>query len=294
MMHRTSFAVLLTVVALAAPAAAQSTAPAPPTAPAATEAKPAATDLPDRFQIDAGGFRVGADSTLQLNAGGLGGTDINFEKLLDLPANATTFWLNTYWRVAHRHMVNLNYTTISRSGNLVSASREFQWGQYLIGVGAGVQASLDSKYLAGSYRFAAYRNDRFEIGPLLGIGYLWLTAGVQANGSITVNGETQSRQISQSGTSGSATGDLGAYLTWTVARRFVLRGDLQYIKANLNHKEYALWDNRVGLDWYASRHVGVGVEYKYNSFSEQVGQDVAGLYGQYKYQGVQFYLTTRF
>ena len=56
--------------------------------------------------------------------------------------------------------------------------------------------------LGGYYRFAAYRNDRFEIGPAIGIGYLWLNAGIRATG--TIGG--LSRSLDQSVSTGSITG----------------------------------------------------------------------------------------
>ena len=40
---------------------------------------------------------------------------------------------------------------------------------------AGLSATTTSgtDILGGYYRFAAYRNERFEIGPTVGFGYLW-------------------------------------------------------------------------------------------------------------------------
>ena len=263
--------------------------------PAAAQTPSATSDLPDRFQIDGGAFRLASDTQLSLNRRDGTGNEIDFEETLDLPTNANSVWLNAYWRVGRRHTVNLSFANNSRSGDPLTGGRDLQWGDYLIRTGSTISAGLDSTYLAGSYRFAAYRNDRFEVGPLVGFGYLWLKASLDATGSITVDGETAERDISQEAKKTSPTAGIGAYAAWNPARRVVVRGDLQWIGVTLGHVDYVLVDGRAGVDYYFTRHVGLGAQYKYNRFQGRAeGEQKAGLFGRYRYQGGQLYLTTRF
>jgi hypothetical protein len=252
------------------------------------------TDLPDRFQIDGGAFRLASDTQLVLSRADGSGSEVDFEETLDLPSAANSIWLNGYWRVGRRHTVNLSFANNNRNGDPVTGNRDLQWGDYLIGAGAAISADLHSTYLAGSYRFAAFRNDRFEVGPLVGLGYLWLTARLDASGSITVDGETAAREISEEGEKGAATGAIGAYTVWTPARRVVVRGDIQWIGVTMGGVDYLLVDGRAGADYYFTRHVGLGAQYKYNRFEAEAEGPKRGLFGRYRYQGGQFYLTTRF
>jgi hypothetical protein len=279
MTTKTALALLVLAAAAAAPVRAQTA---------------SVTDLPDRFQIDGGAFRLASDTQLVLSRADGSGSEVDFEETLDLPSAANSIWLNGYWRVGRRHTVNLSFATNNRNGDPVTGNRDLQWGDYLIGAGAAVSADLDSTYLAGSYRFAAYRNERFEVGPLVGLGYLWLTARLDASGSITVDGETATRQISEEGSKTAPTAGIGAYTVWTPARRVVVRGDIQWIGVTLGQTDYTLVDGRAGLDYYFTRHFGVGAQYKYNRFQANAEGPKRGLFGRYRYQGGQFYLTTRF
>ena len=279
MTTKATFALLVLAAAAAAPAHAQS----------------AVSDLPDRFQIDGGAFRLASDTQLRLSRDDVGGTEIDFEEALDLPSAANSIWLNGYWRVGRRHTVNLSFSTNKRDGDPITGGRDLQWGDYLIRTGSSISASLHSTYLAGSYRFAAVRNDRFEAGPLIGLGYLWLTASLDASGSITTaDGSTATRAISEESNKNEITGSIGAYTVWNPARRVVVRGDIQWIGVTMEGVDYVVVDGRAGLDYYFTRHFGVGAQYKYNRFQAQSEEEQRGLFGVYRYQGGQFYLTTRF
>ena len=86
------------------------------------------SDVPDRFQIDAGYFNISANTVLRYNAGaGLAG-DIDFEKDLGLNQDASTFWVDGTWRVGRRHQVKLAFTRLSRNRDAFSLQRDFTWG----------------------------------------------------------------------------------------------------------------------------------------------------------------------
>ena len=54
------------------------------------------------------------------------------------------------------------------------------WGGENYSAGLKATTSGNADILGGYYRFAIVRNDRVEIGPTLGVGYLWLEARIQA------------------------------------------------------------------------------------------------------------------
>jgi len=65
--------------------------------------------------------------------------------------------------------------------------------------------------LTGYYRFAVLRNDRFEIGPTVGVGYLSLNARIEATGTVSGPGGTESRSLDERASTGSMTGAVGGY-----------------------------------------------------------------------------------
>jgi hypothetical protein len=242
------------------------------------------TDVPDRFLIELGGFNIGADSHLTLSSGQGGGTTIDFERDLDLPDRATTSFVGAYWRVGRRHLVHLDFARLSREGGGRTLDREINWGGVVYPVGLRAQGAVDSDYVSGTYRFAAYRNETFEIGPALGFGYVWVTARLQVQataGSVTV--DLPDREAS----SGSVTGNLGAYFRWWPVRRLLVRGDFRYIAVNPGESEAELVDAGGGLTYYPWKNAGIGVLYSYDKLRYDRGILARELGGSYRYSGFQ-------
>lgn len=242
--------------------------------------------LSDRFQIDTGYFRLTADTRLRYN----GSANIDFERDLDVDENVDTFWVDGTWRVGRRHQLKLGYTRLSRERAGFTLERDFTWGGETYEAGLSADTSTGSDILGGYYRFALVRNDRFEIGPTVGVGYIWLDARVRATG--TVGGA--SRTLDESASTGSVTGAVGAYANGWLTRRLVARGDLLYIKVSPGDSEASVIDWRVGADYYFFQNAGLGVQYKYNKYTYDRGILVTKLGGEITYQGFQVFLSFLF
>jgi hypothetical protein len=249
--------------------------------------------LSDRFQIDTGYFRITADTVLRYN-GAQGSGDIDFEEDLGVDAKVNTFWLDATWRVGRRHQLRLTYTKLNRDRADYSLGRDFTWGGQTYNAGLSASTSTGSDILGGYYRFAIFRNERFEIGPSLGIGYLWLNAGIRATGSVTGPGGAESRTLDESASTGSVTGAVGGYANGWLTKRLVTRADFLYIKVNPGDTEASVTDWRVGADYYFFRNAGLGVQYKYNKYTYDRGILVSDLGGKITYKGFQVFLSFLF
>ncbi len=248
------------------------------------------SDLPDRFQIDAGYFRISAVTTLRFE-----GTDtIDFEKDLGLDQQASTFWVDGTWRVGHRHQLKLGFTQLSRERQDYTLPRDFTWGGVDYNAGLTATPTTNSKIVAGYYRFAIVRNDRFEIGPAVGIGYLKLSAGIKATGTVTGPGGMTSRTLDVSASTGSMTGALGGYAMGWLTKRLVVHGDFLYIKVSPGDSQASVTDWRLGADYYFFRNAGIGVQYKYDRYRYDRGILATELGGEVTYKGGQAFLTFRF
>jgi hypothetical protein len=245
--------------------------------------------LPDRFQIDTGYFRLTADTRLRYN-GAPGSGDINFENDLGVDENVDTFWIDGTWRVGRRHQVKLSYTQLSRDRAGFSLERDFTWGGESYEAGLSASTRTGSDILGAYYRFALVRNDRFEIGPTVGVGYLWLDARVQATGTIA----GASRTLDRSARTGSVTGAVGGYANGWLTKRLVTHADFLYIKVTPGETDASVTDWRVGADYYFLRNAGLGVQYKYNKYTYDRGVLVSKLGGEITYQGFQVFLSFLF
>jgi hypothetical protein len=250
------------------------------------------SDVPDRFRVEAGGFRIGSDTELTFSAGGGGIVPpVDFEGL-NLPDTATRFYLEGFWRPWRRHQFSLSWYRHNRDGDTITLSRDINWGGETVTAGASVRATTHSSYLSGVYRFAAYKNDRFEIGPSVGIGYLSIDAGIE--GEIGGIGEGPSRQFDRSRSLDQPTGDLGGYLYWWPLRRLLVRGELRYIVVKPENAEASVTDGRAAVLYHPWRNVGVGLQYTYNKFRYDREILSTELGGRLRYSGGQVVVSAAF
>jgi hypothetical protein len=241
------------------------------------------SDVPDHFRLEVGGFRIGANTVLRLDDGTGSGSDVDFEDTLAVPETATRFYVEGYWRVGRRHQLSLGWFENSRQGPTQTLSRDVTWGDHVFTVGTDVQGEASTDYFSGVYRFAAYRNDRFEIGPSLGIGYLSVDAAIR--GTATAGSDTASFERSVS--TGHVTGDVGGYFSWWAARRFQLRGDGRYIIVKPGNAEASVTDARAAALYHPWRKVGVGFQYTYTNFRYERDVVSREIGGSLRYKGGQ-------
>ena len=249
--------------------------------------------LSDRFQVDTGYFRLTADTTLRYNAAP-GSGDISLEKDLGVDPNVNTFWVDATWRVGRRHQLKLAYTSFNRDRAAYTLQRDFTWAGQTYNAGLSASTSSGTDIVGGYYRFALFRNERFEIGPTVGIGYLKLSAGIRATGSITGPGGTENRTLDESASVDSLTGAVGGYASAWLTKRLVTRADYLYIKVTPGDEEASIHDWRLGADYYFFRNAGLGVQYKYNKYTYDRGVLVSQLGGAVTYKGFQVFLSFLF
>jgi hypothetical protein len=250
--------------------------------------------LPDRFQIDVGYFHLTSDTLLRYNGPQGESGEVSLEDDLGVDDQVDTFWVDATWRVGRRHQVKFAFTRFNRDRQDYTLQRDFTWGGETYNAGLNATTSNKNAIIGGYYRFAVFRNDRFEIGPTVGIGYLKLEARIQATGTVTGPGGSESRALDEGKSIGSITGAIGGYAEAWPARRFVLRGDFLYIKVQPGDEEAAVTDWRLAADYYFFRNAGLGVQYKFNRYSYDRGILVSELGGEVTFQGVQVYLSFRF
>jgi hypothetical protein len=189
--------------------------------------------LPDRFQLDAGYFRLSPTTVLRFNPESGPASDVDLERDLGFDDTANTFWIEGTWRLARRHSLKLGFTRLSRDVVDRTIGRDFTWGGQTYNAGLSADADSSSDLVGGYYRFALYRNERFEVGPTLGIGYLWLDARIRATGTVAgPGGGSGSRSLDERASTSSPTGAIGGYANGWLAERLVVRADFLYIKVN--------------------------------------------------------------
>ena len=264
---------------------------------AAAPVQPGATTgsaLSDRLQIDAGYFGIDSETTLRYDGPQGGSGEVNFEEDLGVNPDASTLWLDATLRLGRRHQLKVSWTRLDRERSQFTLGRSFTWGGETYSAGLEATTTTGTDILGAYYRFALYRNDRFEVGPAIGLGYLWLDAGIRASGTVSGPAGSETRSLDESATLGSATGAIGGYTNAWLTNRLVLRADYLYIKVAPDGSEASVTDWRIGAGYYFTRHVGAGVQYKYYAYSYDRDAFDSRLGGQLRYDGFQVFASFLF
>ncbi len=284
---RTLTAVALGIAVMAVPALAQAPAAAPAPQPATRQAW---SDLPDRFQVDAGYFQAQMTTALRLQGSVGPANEVSFERDLGVADTAGTYWLDATVRMSRRNSFKINYVSVTRQGQPRSLTRSFTWNDETYSAGFTASGMVGMDLISTYYRFAVSKRDRFEIGVATGLGFLQLRAAVKAQGSLTgPGGQVQTVDLDESGKLGVPTGDIGGYFNAWLARRVVVRGDYLYMLIRPSDMEASVSDWRLAVDYYPLRNVGIGVQYKYNEFRYHQSTETASLGGTVGFRGPQVY-----
>ena len=252
-------------------------------------------NLPDRFQIDTGYFRLSPSTKLRFNPEAGPGGEVELERDLGFDDVANTFWVDGTWRLGRRHQIKLAYTKLTREALDYEIQRDFNWGGETYNAGLTADSDTSTDIIGGYYRFAIVRNDRFEIGPSIGVGYLWIDARIRATGTVTgPGGGAESRTLDEAASTSSVTGALGGYFSAWATERLLFQGDFLYIKVKPENDEAAVTDWRLGANYYFFRNAGLGVQYKFYRYSYDRGILSQQLGGEITYKGFQAYLSFRF
>ena len=199
-----------------------------------------------------------------------------------------------FWRPWRRHQFSLSWYENARDGSAHSVDRDFTWGDIVVTAGASATGHVSTSYFSGVYRFAAYKNDRFEIGPALGIGHLSITAGITGQASITTPVGNFSVPFDVSKSLGQPTGDLGGYFDWWPLRRLLVRGDFRYILVKPEKSEASITDGRAAAIYHPWRNVGIGLQYTYTKFRYDRDLLSTLLDGNIRYSGGQIVFSGAF
>lgn len=253
------------------------------------------TGLPDRFQVDTGYFRLSPTTILRFNPEGGGGGEVDLEKDLGFSDSAHTFWVDGTWRMGRRHQLKLSYTRLSREVFDFTIQRELEWGGEVYDAGLSASSTTGTDLVGGYYRFALVRNDRFEVGPAIGLGYIWLDARIRATGTVTgPGGGTEERSLDEAASTSSVTGALGGYFSAWATERLSVQGDFLYIKVSPEDSEASVTDWRIGANYYFLRNFGIGAQYKFYRYRYDRGIVSSELGGEVTYKGFQVYASFLF
>ena len=255
---------------------------ADPTAEAAAEASPEAREKkakkekkpgrwaesgrpPGRVISDRWGFYVGgyvADFTTDaaVGSGNVLGAVIRVEDDLGLGTDDQTFRAEGFYRFNPRHGLDFGVWSLSRNG-LQTIDKEIEFEGKVFGVGARIDTEWDTSWFRLAYKYSMVNTRRAEAGITAGFSTYQFSIDLAGEVNLTdPNGVVTGTEFD------SLTEEIfapvptfGFFLTYAMRPRLLFKLKADLMDLSLGDLEGNLIDTIVGVEWYFSRHVGIGL-----------------------------------
>jgi len=255
---------------------------------------PAQSLIQDKFVLNLGGFIVGTDVTAHLNGSSSTNPDIDFDQTFGDGSDATRVRADALWRITPNH--HLRFLYFNNTHDVTRAiDRNIVWGDYTFHAGATVESKTKFQIWELAYEYAFWRAPDVEISGSLGVHYMKLSQQLSGTATFTDgNGSTTTGFSRKENSVPLPLPVIGVRAAWAFAPQWVLEGQGQVFKADVDGYDGRITDLRAGVTWMFSRNFGAGVGY--NRFVTTVETSKEKFDGQVRlgYSGVQLYMTGSF
>lgn len=249
--------------------------------------------LDDRWSILIGGYVTDFATDASVGSGAVVGTVVQVEDDLGVDRGPKTFRLDGLFRINEKQSIGFGYWGVSRGGG-GTIDEQIEWDGNLYDVGANIDSKFDTSWYRVDWRYALLKTDRGEAGFAAGISaydfYLALSGIATIDDGM---GGTIELQASGETSVVAPVPTVGVFLTYGFRKDLLLRLEANFMRFVVGDIEGRLVDTSVRLDWYFTRHVGIGGGFNATSIEyDERGENPVKV--DYRQSGFLGYLTLVF
>jgi len=240
--------------------------------------------LEDRWNFQLGAFFPNVDTTARLNgAGGLIGTEINFEDDLGLKDRKSTGSFLASVRLGERWRIEGEYYSLSRNGTR-TLSRTINWGDQTFVASTAVNTTFDTDIYRLSVGYSFIKNKEAELGVALGLHVTDIAASlVGTGGAVGQAADTLAPLLT-----------IGVYGAYAFSPRWLLSGRIDYFSLKYNEYDGSLLNLTAGIEYRVVRNFGIGAGWRYVDYDLDVTKARFNGGVKYKFKGPALYATASF
>ena len=237
--------------------------------------------LYDRFQLGVSGAGVFLNSTIRVDgSNGSPGTDINAEDLLGLGKSQFRPRFALRLRPGRRHEFEFNYMQVRREA-VVGIVTPITFGDSTFTAGAIVASALKTDQASMTYRFAIMAKDRSQAGLSLGVGAIFLDAGLFALAFIDTNTVTYFQERKFTG----PTASVGLFGRTELGKNFYLEGEGRGLYVKVSRIRATVLEGGAALRYFVLPWLGAEAGYGIGFYNVKLDPKIGSnaLAGRVKY-----------
>jgi hypothetical protein len=205
--------------------------------------------LPDKFQIQVGGFfvtNVETDVELAAQSGPImAGTRISFEDDLGLASSDSVPRIDGYYRFGKKSRVDFTWFKIDRTGTALTPF-DIDFGDISIPEGTPATSFFDEEVLKATYGLSFFNSPKAELGLSAGLFVARLGTGITTSANAEDARGTAPLPV------------VGAYFRYNMSRRWRFTGKGDFFFLQVGDYKGNLVDLRLNLEHQTWKHVGFG------------------------------------
>ena len=248
-----------------------------------------ASPLIDPVELTFGGYFFAVDTSVRADeVDGERGTDVDFEKDLDMASNDQIFRLGGSWVFKKRHQLNFTYYDFKRSSS-TTLQREIEWRGRTFTIDSEVGGFFNTQVIEFSYTYWLKASEKRAFGLNGGIQYLGLDIGASIRGAQLGSQESDIPVDAPVPL-------IGLEYRRAMGEKFLFRGIARavYVSGLDEVKKAHVIDGTLAVEHKTFRNGGVGLAYRILDFNIEVERRfVAGDVG-YRIDGAELYLRASF
>jgi hypothetical protein len=207
--------------------------------------------LPDGFMLRFGGYRVqNAETIMRLDANDLSiGTYIDFGETLGGESSTTVARMDGLYRFNDKHALGFSWYALKFTGSR-TLSTPIDWGGQQFSSQVDSELKFDVYKL--NYQYSLFHNKEAELGVLVGLHIMRVSAGISATGI----GESKAEAIT------APLPVFGFYADYNFTPRFSAFYNYQFFFVNYQDKiKGGLGDFMLGTEYRLFRNFALGAAY---------------------------------
>ncbi len=210
--------------------------------------------MSDKFFFTLGSFLTDFKTSASVGVGGVFGTFIQFEDDLGLDDDDTLFRVDGFYRFNERHSLDFGFWTFNRSGEaFIDEPIEFDGTTFEItGI---IRSEFDTSWLRLGWRYSFLRNERGEAGLSLGLSTYKFDIALEGDVMI---GMTTTRERAEDDLIAPVP-TFGMFINYAITPRVIVKLNAKFLDLQIDDIDGKVIDTTFLIEWYFSRHVGVGL-----------------------------------